>query len=342
MKWLDICTTHHKHCTVPAEFGVPELPSRVLDVWSSFDKIRLCNTPDKGFPYVCLSHCWGNDKPACMTTTESLESNRRGIPLDSLPKTFRDAVDIVRRLGIQYLWIDTMCIIQDNENDWKAESVKMASVYQNAFLTIAASSSSSTHGGCYSSSPPQRKYEIEINDPKVTATSLYARRDLFHIRHSGDHNLDIPELPLLQRGWAYQERLLSSRVLHFSHGEIIWNCVEGIACECGRYQRIGSGEFCNMSAKAYHKRGSSIYKTAGERWQQMVEGYSGLALTRESDKMVALHGLVKQMRPLRRGPYVAGLWADQFHRDLAWHCKRPGRHRRNGEPLPGLGCQLTG
>jgi hypothetical protein len=199
----------------------------------------------------------------------------------------------------------------------------MASVYQNAFLTIAASASSSMDGGCYSSSPDCR-YEIKISDPEVTATSIYARRELCHIGH-GSHNLPIPQLPLLQRGWVYQERLLSSRVIYFSHGEIGWECMEGTTCECGRYKRYGVEVFDKWSTKAYHKRGSSGFRAVEERWRQMVEEYSCLALTRESDKMAAIYGLVDQMRPLRKGPYIAGLWADQFHMDLTWHCKRPGR-----------------
>jgi hypothetical protein len=218
-EWLGTCIMKHETCRPALEAG---LPSRVLDVSGDAEKIRLYVSQNESSRYVCLSHCWGNEKPVCITTKDSLESNKRGIGYASLPKTFRDAVDIVRRLGLQYLWIDSMCIIQDDKEDWEQEAAKMASIYENAFLTIAAASSSGDADGCYHSSPRESSlHRYVLEGPNGSDISILVRKMITHFDTAGHNNLNIPELPLLHRAWVYQERLLSPRFVHFSPAEIV-------------------------------------------------------------------------------------------------------------------------
>jgi hypothetical protein len=111
--------------------------------------VTVCNSSNISEPYVCLSHCWGTSGHSDVTTTANLESKMLGIPIESLPQTFLDAIIIVQKIGLEYLWVDSLCIIQDDRDDWEKESAKMAGIYQGAFLTIAATASSSNRDGMF-------------------------------------------------------------------------------------------------------------------------------------------------------------------------------------------------
>jgi hypothetical protein len=148
-QWVDDCNKHdgctgfHNRSTI--------LPTRVLDLGenpTAQDSIKLFETGgDKG-TYMTLSHCWG---PAQLitTTANTIEQRKAGIPLEGLPQTFKDAVSLTRNLGIQYLWIDSLCIKQLDKEDWEAEASKMGSVYSHSYLNIAATSSAESRGGCF-------------------------------------------------------------------------------------------------------------------------------------------------------------------------------------------------
>ena len=115
----------------------PPLPTRVVDVGLQDDVVKLIEPEGATGRYFCLSHCWGLEQ-IITTTRANLQVHKREIPLNLLPQTFRDAVLLTRRLGIAYIWIDYLCIVQDDNNDWKVESGKMERIYRNAHLTIAA------------------------------------------------------------------------------------------------------------------------------------------------------------------------------------------------------------
>jgi len=136
-RWIEQCRNQHLECeTVYSN----ELPTRVLDLSDCHGPVNLRlyePSPSEGAKYVALSYCWG--KLGNLTTTMANIAGRKcGISWDLLPNSFRDAVTITRGLGMRYLWIDALCIIQDDKSDWEREAAKMGQVYENAFLTIAA------------------------------------------------------------------------------------------------------------------------------------------------------------------------------------------------------------
>jgi Heterokaryon incompatibility protein (HET) len=119
------------------------LPTRVIDVGPSDASIepRLIISKGRDGAYIALSHRWGApdlSKPQLTTTAANLPAMIEKIPLESMPLNYKDAVITTRKLSFRYLWIDSLCIIQDSMQDWEAESAKMGEVYQNAQLTIAA------------------------------------------------------------------------------------------------------------------------------------------------------------------------------------------------------------
>lgn len=147
--WLKTCTESHDQCKELRKNTVP-LPSRVIDVGppDGSQHPRLLESRDQIGEYVALSHCWGTAQ-VLTTTQRSMEKRLARIPLLTMPKTFRDAVRVVRMLEFRYLWIDSLCIIQDSDDDWAAEADQMGTVYQNATLTIAAVGATSASSGCF-------------------------------------------------------------------------------------------------------------------------------------------------------------------------------------------------
>jgi hypothetical protein len=184
--------------------------------------------------YVCLSHCWGRAYHIT-TTSSTIRDRKAGIGWNELAKTFQDAITFTRRLGIRYLWIDSLCIVQDNSNDWSVQASKMPSICENAYVTLAATFSSSSAGGCFSQADSEfiaRDFTVEDRSGK--SHQIFVRRHLPHWLMADPrrpNELD-QDFPLLQRAWVIQERLQSPRILHFGRHELMWECMEATACEC--------------------------------------------------------------------------------------------------------------
>ena len=238
---------------------------------------------------------WGKENIVPKTVAATLDQFKVGVPVDVLTKTFQVAIDICQRLEIEYLWIDSLCILQDDEADWKDQASKMVGIYQNSILTIAATKSSEPLGGIYSRS----KYPTYNLADGIPIRELNPK---FPIRYFMDHK----SWPLLQRTWVYQERIFSQRVLHFGEHEVIWECKplrRGQSWDCDL--RVASeGDILSISTS----------------WDRYVEMYSILQLTFDSDKLVALSSLAIRMALSRPGDrYVAGLWQKTLLRDLTWY-----------------------
>ncbi|KAF3010193.1 hypothetical protein E8E14_009881 [Neopestalotiopsis sp. 37M] len=207
--WIQNCLMNHDDCT---GFQSSFTPTRLVEVGAGQVTLR---EGLQNISYACLSHCWGASQSTIRTLTSNIDYFKRLIPWEDLSRTFHDAIDICRRLDIQYIWIDSLCIIQDSEQDWKHESLTMASVYENAFITIAATKSPDGAGGCYSNYRVNDTFTVTFEGGDVLLRKKPAWLNYFN-RHD--------TWPLLTRGWAFQEMHLSPRVLHFGRDEVIWQC----------------------------------------------------------------------------------------------------------------------
>jgi hypothetical protein len=229
--WLKQCTENHARCN--ASIPEPWAPTRLLDIGTAEDDdIRLVERDESLFgkqPYATLSHCWGNGMHK-RTTRESLAHNLVRIALLELSKTFRHAIEVARFFNLRYLWIDSLCIIQDSKSDWKHESDLMSKVYRHCFINIAATGASDGTKGCYWERDP-----VTIPPTEVSiqwSNSLQSNSMVYHVvpePHIWARKLI--DQPLNQRGWVLQERILSPRVLHFGHEQLFWECREFVACE---------------------------------------------------------------------------------------------------------------
>ncbi|KAH4101976.1 hypothetical protein HBI04_191030 [Parastagonospora nodorum] len=217
-----------------------------------------------------------------------------GIPVSELPKTFSDAIDISRVLGIQYLWIDSLCIIQDDQADWEKHVEIMASIYESSYLTLAAGASSDDDGGFFSL--PSGSYAKS----QCSSLKLGGKLCNIYVRHSIDHpDADFPAkevLPLMRRGWCFQERLLSRRYLCFGSKELLWECMEDVACSCSVAYGPFNPRHHDMVPRFRGCSGTKILMTIPKRnyrrvWRSLVSEYATRELTYPNDKLPALAGL---------------------------------------------------
>lgn len=312
--WMQDCNVNHMDCNslIPAFDDISYSPKRLLDLTYAHIVLRE-DVPDRPV-YACLSHCWGRSNDIIKTTLENIDKFKVVIPWKDLTKTFQHAVEICRRLEINFLWIDSLCIIQDCKDDWNEQAPQMASIYKNAFVTIAATKSKESTEGCYGMTSTDYLARC------VPGTDVYVRRQppKFPTHWS---KITSEEWPLLNRGWIYQEMRLSRRVLHFCAQEVIWECQNARRSESRCSDKpLGKNDFQRYMHTMYE---ATPYSTLAEDprklWYKTVQEYSRLQLTFEKDKMPALAALTQNMETLRADDrFLAGLWEKTLLLDLLW------------------------
>lgn len=354
-RWCTDCTENHTTCTAP---NVPlVMPDRVLDVSPRSDgSIRLVENLDECASYIALSYCWGDAKAHWSTTTSNLDRQKTNISHDSIPGLFKDVVRICQALKIRYLWIDSLCVVQDSIEDWDMQAAKMASIYSNALFTIAASTSYNPSQGLFvnrwtTSVAFQREAATlngEVTLPEKTrlhyasgsvriTRGLYSYRlgptDLIshRIMASTGLILDREEAPLFTRAWAFQERVLSTRIVYFLPSELVWECNSGFSCECGNMEGINSSSLNHNRYLGDLQTETSPSPLQGTKlrrvdrcneWQRLVTQYTSLHLSFESDRIAAFSGIAARYAEDSVGHYVAGTWTDMLPAALCWSIVR--------------------
>lgn len=258
-KWaherLAECTSSHESCQ--SQSGDRFLPTRLINLQPGWKDLDLRLEDGHSVPlrssYIALSYCWGDYRPACITTVENLAQNKAKIPWDRLPLTFQDAAAFTLSLGIRYLWIDSICIIQEDEEDWQRESGKMYAVYKNSYLTLAALFGRDSTHGLRSMSTEQDSVLLAELCIARNKYPVYMRRSHYLSSVSGDDIKRSPfddtcrRYPLLGRAWAYQERTVSPRVMFFTESEMIFQCLSNAECECGDTQGYYQGDASRLN-----------------------------------------------------------------------------------------------
>ncbi|KAI0410255.1 heterokaryon incompatibility protein-domain-containing protein [Xylaria grammica] len=347
--WLEECLAgngKHQHCASAQE--PPHLPARVIDVGSSpgaDPRLHISEGGEMGH-YVALSHCWGGSA-AVMCTRISLPQLVEKFPAE-LPKTFADAIAVTRALGQKYLWIDSFCIMQDSMEDWARESQRMDQVYSHALFTIMADAAEDSLSGFLE--PPARntRKHINLTCEAPSTNDAEALRVEIHLRQRGDLAYQLPyhdfrptrspkhfddkylRSKLSTRAWAFQERLLSPRTLHFAPSEMAWECRGMCNCECSatneRTRRTTSllkGSIALVPAGTLNdhvKSRDGVLRTVDHAWQRdIVEEYTKLSITKDTDRPFGIAGLATKALALRSGDqYLAGLWRKTLVTGLSW------------------------
>lgn len=301
-----------KHGTVCAKAISPRLmPRYLLHIGASDAEMRLVQVDTSGDVswweqrYAALSYCWGGTTQLRHLTGNSSEL-QVNVPHQKLGRLCQDAVRVCRDLGVQYLWVDALCIIQDDSQFWATESQNMAAIYENSFLVIAATRapdpSHAIVGGEARNDPRQsfrvklRLYDGSISNSKVRALD------------SEHHPKECPG-PLSTRGWTFQERLMARRIVQFTAHELIWQCSTTVSCECH------PGGLKPIRYRA------ALADWRHELWYSNIETYSRRQLTHFSDRLPAISGIACLRSLALNEKYLAGLWLSTVHVDMLWRAQ---------------------
>ncbi|KAL2135765.1 hypothetical protein VTI74DRAFT_7135 [Chaetomium olivicolor] len=296
----------------------PDRPVHLIDTREA-QKIRIPSGM-VWVPYAVLSHRWGPSTAACRTTkANALDRYQQGIKVSSLCKTFQDAIVVALEMGMPYLWIDSLCIIQDDDEDWRHQSSYMDDIYMNSLLTIAAHSYSGNDGG---SGFLSSAFASEGAEPVHLGTLLSANRKptSLYARHDRMFEVDIFTSPLSRRGWVLQERLLSPRIIHFFPSQLYYET---------RSFNIVRAEDRTPAVRDPDQLRELIFRRESQHgatptdWFLIVERYSACELTKDSDKLVAISGIAKHFQQRSGVRYLAGLWLDRAAKGLLWLARGP-------------------
>jgi len=297
------------------------LPARLVDVGPQ-DGSRppiLVETRGKQGVFAALSYCWGKESFMALELS-NIRNFKRQIPMGQLPATVRDAIILTRWLGIPYLWVDSLCILQGNQpeacKDWEETAGDMVSIYGSAFLTIAATGSSSADEGLFRDRLGQDAPCCRVPLSRIHGNTI----------HFGKHQRVLHqttprcEKPLAQRGWAFQEKVLSHRVLSYGYRGLEWSCP--------------SATYAEFQYMPVEKDSEPVSpKDLRSQWTSLVEEYSARDLTRLTDRLPAIQGLAQFLCDETKHCYLLGLWRDQLQQQLLWRHKGQNRegtwfHRR--------------
>ncbi|KAK1071007.1 hypothetical protein LTR74_003656 [Friedmanniomyces endolithicus] len=294
---------------------------------------RLVESAGAAGQYVDLSHCWGDPATVPKTMRETLLQHCMEIPDEVLSTTFRHAIQITRGLDIRYIWIDALCIVQNDPEDWAREAAKMRTVYSDAFLTIAAASASDGTGGCFHSREGGEEYQYP-GQPGVE-TNTYVRLPVDHsffdaLSAGVQAHRSVERFSLATRKWIFQERMLSRRVLYFTRYELAWECRTETACECDGADCLATphnsgytlakpkSSFPNTALTVLGVQNMSAKAAYIERWAILAEEYSSRNLSYPADALIALSGVARAFDTAGLGHYFAGMWEFALPLQLAW------------------------
>ncbi len=325
--WNHTCLSSHRLCNLgPMKRS---LPTRLLEISADNESLKLVAGSD--FPestqFTALSHSWGAKKdrikPIPKTTRANIDCRQKSVPWDDLTQTFQDAVTATRRLGFGAIWIDSLCIIQDNEVDWAMEASRMSINYENAAIVISASSSRTGDNGCFGKRESSQK--VTRADSNGQLVSVHVKRPIAHTSFSEQNSSNFSDLPLFQRAWVFQERLLGTRVVHYASSEVVWECKECVQCECQGmdnplrtyHNQVGKIEMFKQYHALVLTKGNNVNERY-ERWFSIVQAYSRRSLAFDSDRLPALSGIAGQMHLPEMGRYMAGVWERAIPRALLW------------------------
>ncbi|KAM5354863.1 hypothetical protein ACJ41O_001509 [Fusarium nematophilum] len=314
--WIKDCDENHSRCKSDDSVGPARLPTRLIEIGQDTIRLHLVGPADREkphmFQYIALSHRWGDKSihrhQDFMTTSDNIADRRKGMPIDALPRMFRDAIEVTRKLGMRHLWIDSICIIQEGDLcDFETEAKHTETIFRLAYCVIAASRATGTSDG-FLGTRPSREFVTFRGSSRGPVYVCEAIDDFQH---------DIVEGELNKRGWVLQERALARRTIYFGGVQTYWECGEGVRCETltktknNKEQFLGDPNFPTVATNS--SKGGRI-----RLFESLYKKYSTLQLTHACDRPLAIAGL--EQRLIRafdtKGGY--GVFELYLERTLLW------------------------
>lgn len=284
--------------------------------------------------YATLSHCWGSHLPLRLLTS-NLSAFRREIPFNKLSKTFQHSITIARHMKVPYLWIDSLCIIQDSPSDWLGESATMASVYSNSCFNISAAHAPNGDAGCFTTRDPTVLVPLQLNVPWA---GMGTSAGLHFVLEKDWWQRHVNTSPLFRRAWVFQEQVLSKRNLIFGDVEVLFVCREMVASEqfpsgiptgMDGPELREAGKWMKEPVRNHAPSWASDQDGPGKNdlndsqsvldlWHTLVAEFAQGILTFESDKLIAFSAIAMRMSQHTRSEYLAGLWRKYLPGQLLW------------------------
>ena len=372
---LDSCLSsqsNHTNCRREPDFPV-NWPQRILRIAGQTAVLTDFNPSEHAGQYAALSYCWGSEdelkrNPPLKTTTSTWNRMRSGVDISDIPLTIGQALTICSCLGVEYIWVDALCIIQDDKADWETEARKMATVYSLAKVTIIAASSTSCHSGFLDvmrlGGEPFQLPALVKWPPTMKLVARKTNTSSFHFSLEDFANFDPVSVAPAEsldaidhRGWTFQEEYLATRYIKFTKDDIQWQCRDDAGCLCGqavqKYERraiyqdlwaaashkvLGSSKTKNPSSAAAVDR--AYCEASRDCWETIVKDFSRRQFTAANDKLLALSGLVSRLAPNMQAPnvdstYIAGLWKNMLLDGgaLSWRCRDSARGRPSANAI---------
>ncbi|KAJ8129862.1 hypothetical protein O1611_g3765 [Lasiodiplodia mahajangana] len=342
-QWLQKCQTSHAKCRGVSQSYIPLRVLRISGGCSSCEFHVAIDTTTKTEPFAALSYCWGGEQPY-KTTKARIQSGDASLQWCKLSKSLQDAIKVTVALGLQCLWVDSMCIIQDDEDDKAVQIADMARIYSQATVTIVASRSSRAVDGFLG--------EINLTSRTLLAVRLPFRcsgKDrtvgsayLTHIEGSRNRSE-----PIESRAWTLQERYLSNRVVEFGSLQTGWTCSSSSAStaksgdsyvdgwkwdtnhEASNSQMIylHSDLLVDLAEFALQRSSDAwIRDWLNSRWETVLSEYTPRLLSVPTDRILGISGVADIFLSHRRNEgrdkaeeYLAGLWKSSLPSMLCWH-----------------------
>ncbi|KAK6375642.1 hypothetical protein LTR64_003770 [Lithohypha guttulata] len=335
--WFSNCADNH-NCTATARFASNSV-TRFLHIDSVGRKVRLIEYASNEAPssWAALSYRWGHCQKRMVLTQSNITELKQGISLHDLDATVRDAAFIAQALDLEYLWVDALCVFQDEAmGDWSIQSSKMQEIYEKSALTLVAVDSPSVQDGFL---VPRNEQYVAVkwnldNSPKGDSGP-----NTVYLSKHWDPTRDKLKGPWSERGWTFQEGLLPNRLLYFTGTQMVWKC-----CRETRYERGLTVDPTQKIVDEFAEEGGrnfwafdlftkvklmpwyirtldqDIRREKHRLWYELVEEYSARHLTNFSDRSVAISGLAAKYHDLLGADrYLAGLWQADMVRGLLWY-----------------------
>lgn len=292
-------------------------------------RIKLCQGPtlSRDAEYLTLSHRWG-DKSMLRLLTCNVENYRSEVPFESLPKNFQHAIIVTSDLGYKYLWIDSLCIIQDSHEDWLKEGIQMGQIFKNAQCNIAASAFEDSQTGLFRSRNTETLLPLKVDvcwsewDPDRVNPEGYI---MLHENWESSVNI----APLGERGWVFQERLLSPRTIYFGCRQLFWDdqvsnggteqWPRGIPFQAHTF--VTNDPLLELWQDILNSEHRYMKKI--DDWVLIVEEYSRRKFTYDTDKLAAISGIAREIQEVTGDEYRAGLWKEDLLDQLLWAVCEP-------------------
>jgi hypothetical protein len=348
LRWMKDCDETHERCWVDVNRNNQNeaskdgyfLPTRLVDVGDPLtcEPPRLVVTSDLGgnkrerlgeFNYMALSYCWGDPKDSSRllrTTHSTIRTRLKSIEVEVMPQVFKDAVRVARTLGIRYVWIDSLCIIQDDPSDWQVESSRMAEIFSNAHLTVIAATGESCHDSFLHRG-------LGVSCPVLVGSKVLGlvggRFGLrYRLHRATDKMAEIKESRWITRGWTFQEERLARRALLFAKDKFFLDCKTSERVEDTEMYRLRPSWVKSISempgeepsiATMKGRKAASQWHAAFAHWQTLCSHYSYRELAFPADKLPAISGMASKFSNKLRCDYLGGLWRDRLAHGLFWY-----------------------